>query len=126
MSKAALIVGNLGDSKVKVVSTIRAHLGIEAVKILELSGSGHPLIVKKLFDRADAKFTSGLLVVLSDLEELGVPYEAYELLDHQEFSGMDSSKLFRLDSTKLQNMIEAREESIRQQTELAALQDGEE
>jgi hypothetical protein len=126
MSKAALIVGNLGDSKADVVKTVRIHLGLEVGKILELAGSGRPLIVRKLFDRAEPKFASQLQVVLSDLEKLGVPYEAYELLDHQEFTHDEKSNLFRLDATKLQNMIEAREQSMRQQTDLAALQDGDE
>ena len=126
MSKAALIVGSLGDSKADVVKTIRTYLGLEVAKILELAGSGRPLIVGKLFDRAEPKFASGLQVVLSGLEKLGVTYEAYELLDHQEFTHAEKGKLFRLDATKLQNMIDAREESMRQQIELAALQDGDE
>ena len=113
MSKAALIVGNLGDSKAEVVKTVRTYLGLEVGKILELAGSGRPLIVRKLFDRAEPKFASGLQVVLSDLEKLGVAYEAYELLDDQEFTHVEKGKLFRLDATKLQNMIEAREESMR-------------
>ncbi|MBN8604871.1 MAG: hypothetical protein J0M26_27970 [Planctomycetes bacterium] len=126
MSKAALILGNLGDSKSDVVKTARSNLGLEVGKILELAGSGRPLVVRKLFDRAEPKFASGLQVVLADLEKLGVAYEAYELLDHQEFTHAEKVKLFRLDATKLQNMIAAHEESIRQQIELAALQDGDE
>lgn len=126
MSKVALIVGTLGDSKADVVKTVRTYLGLEVGKILELAGSGRPLIVRKIFDRAEPKFASGLQIVLSDLEKVGVVYEAYELLDHQEFSHVEKSKLFRLDAAKLQNMIEARAESMRQQTELAAMQDGDE
>lgn len=126
MSKAALILGNLCDSKSDVVKTVRSNLGLEVGKILELAGSGRPLVERKLFDRAEPKFASGLQVVLADLEKLGVTYEAYELLDHQEFTLAEKGKLFRLDATKLQNMIDAREESMRQQIELAALQDGDE
>jgi hypothetical protein len=126
MPKIALIVGNLGDSKAEAVKSIRTYLGLEVSKILELAGSRQPLLVRKLFDRSEPKFTSSLQVVLADLEKLGVSYEAYELLDHQEFTIGESSKLFRVDATKLRNMIEARESSIRQQIELAALQDGDE
>jgi hypothetical protein len=115
MSKVALKVGNLGESKAEVVKLIRKYLELEVGKILELAGSGLPLIERKLFDRAEPKFASALQAVLSDLEKLGISYEAYELLDHQGFATVERSKLFRLDATKLQNMIAAREESMRQQ-----------
>ncbi|MCY2978064.1 MAG: hypothetical protein NTU79_05285 [Planctomycetota bacterium] len=92
MSKVAMIVGDLGDSKTEAVKSIRTYLGLEVGKILEVAGSGRPLIVRKLFDRSEPKFTSALHVVLSDLEKLGIVYEAYELLEHQEFTVAERGK----------------------------------
>jgi hypothetical protein len=86
MSKVALIVGTLGESKVDVVKLLRSYLGLELWRIMELAGSGRPMIERELFDRADPKFTSSLQVVLSQLEKLRVYYDAYEILDEQQFT----------------------------------------
>ena len=67
MPKIALIVGNLGNSKAEAVKSIRTYLGLEVSKIFELAGSRQPLLVRKLFDRSEPKFTSSLQVVLADL-----------------------------------------------------------
>ena len=124
MSKVALIVGTLGESKVEVVKLLRSYLRLELWRIVELAGSGRPMIERKLFDRADPTFASSLQVVLSQLEKFRIHYDAYEILDEQPFRVGDESKFFRLDATKLRNIVDAEEESIRQQIELGELESG--
>ena len=126
MPRVALIVGELGARKAEIVNVLRKKLGLELGKITSLVGSGAPLLVRTLFDRAEPSFAVDLLSVLAELERAGVQYNAYELLDSQEFGQIDAAKLYHLNSERLRNVIGTREESIRQQTILAALQDGEE
>lgn len=124
MSRVALVLDHLGAKKVEIVKVLRSGLGLEFGAIAESASSGNPVIVRTLFDRAEPMFAERLQLVLEQLEQIGAEYRAYELLASQEFSEMDPSELYRIDSKRLRNMIAARAASIEEQTDLGALQDG--
>jgi hypothetical protein len=59
---------------------------------------------------------------MSRLEALNVAFAVYELLDGQTFAL--PNKYYEITAARLQNMIDAREQSLEQQRTLARLQDG--
>jgi hypothetical protein len=124
MSKVALLLGRFGSQKVEVVKIIRAGLGLEFRAITESAGSGKPVIIQTLFGRTEPTFAERLQPVLEYLEKIGVEYTAFEIPATKEFSNVDTSTLYRIDSKRLKRMIEARARSIEEQIDFGALEDG--
>lgn len=112
MSKIALLLDRFGPHRAEVIKVLRTGLRLEISRIMKQAGSGSPLIIETLFDRCEPTFAETLHPIMEQLEKTGASYRAFELLDTQDFANADVSKLYRIDSKRLHNMIVQRKASI--------------
>lgn len=114
MSKASIILNNLGPSRVKAVAALRKVLGLPMSEITTAVGTGRPVDERTLFGPDEAPFAHRLVQLMEELEALGADFEVFEVLEGQTLYGTkDTSKYWEITVDRLRNRIRAHEKSLR-------------
>jgi hypothetical protein len=113
MSEAVLILTDLGSEPARAIKAVRDALGLSISDIKAAVGSGQPVVRRSLFGREAPMFARVLSDLLSTLGDLGASAESYEVLPSQSFEFGKRNDFFLLNTERLDNMIQSREQDLR-------------
>jgi hypothetical protein len=123
MLRIVLVIEDNSQVPPGIISKISRLSGKGLMEVKRAIAGHVPVLDKPLFDRLDSSPARDILSLLGDLEASNIPYKASELSGGDVYN--ERNTYFEITSTKLKNIINAREKSIEQQRVIGRLEDPE-
>jgi hypothetical protein len=118
MPRIVLLLEDCGPQKAKVVAEIRQKFGLAVAEIMSAIGGVRALFDRPMFSRTDPDWERRLSEMMTNLDQLGATYTAYEVLDGQNFLPEARDSYFRITRDRLVNIISAHDRSLREVRDL--------